>query len=414
MSSIFSFLTHFHSLKRWQIALIVFITALLAYGLTAHRFGGSGTTNYAYFDRLAYSFLQGNLSIDSPVKQDLTYYNGRWYVPFPPLPAILLLPWVALTGQEQVNAIAFSLLLGAANVMLTYLVLAAASTQGYSQLKQSSNLWLTVFFALGTMHWTMTLQGTVWFLAQIATYMFVALAVYLVLQNQHPLLVGLMLGLAMLGRPHVAFTGLLLLAIVWQKKKRLSNLLYHAVLIGLPMFIAVALLLVYNQARFDNWRDFGYQQQNIVSELADDLETYGQFNIHFIPRNARAMLWATPQYDESLAGWWPDKWGMSLFLTIPPLVYLFGLWPRHEVIWLMIGAWLTIALTLVPLLTYYNTGWWQFGYRFALDFMMPLWLLLAISWRQENLPKLFMALILLSIVINYRGAYWFALITGRI
>ena len=30
-----------------------------------------------------------------------------------------------------------------------------------------------------------------------------------------------------------------------------------------------------------------------------------------------------------------------------------------------------------PLLTYYNTGWWQFGYRFSLDFMMILLLLLA-------------------------------------
>jgi hypothetical protein len=59
---------------------------------------------------------------------------------------------------------------------------------------------------------------------------------------------------------------------------------------------------------------------------------------------------------------------MSLFLTTPALVYIFGARRRSAQV---LGAWLALILLLIPLVTYYNTGWWQFGYRFSLDFMAP-------------------------------------------
>ena len=71
------------------------------------------------------------------------------------------------------------------------------------------------------------------------------------------------------------------------------------------------------------------------------------------------------------------------------------------------------SLLLSLLLTYYNTGWWQFGYRLALDFMLPMMVLLAVGGR-GRIPLIMKALIIASIFINAWGAFWFAMITGRV
>jgi hypothetical protein len=70
------------------------------------------------------------------------------------------------------------------------------------------------------------------------------------------------------------------------------------------------------------------------------------------------------------------------------------------------GAWLALGLLLIPLVSYYNTGWWQFGYRFSLDFMTPVLVLLAIG-AGERVGWPLRLLILVGIGVNAWGAWWF-------
>ena len=106
------------------------------------------------------------------------------------------------------------------------------------------------------------------------------------------------------------------------------------------------LALVQPSARFEDPLDFGYTTQNIQSILQEDLDTYGQFNVYFAPRNLRALLWAPPELDGEgeLPGFWPNRQGMSIFLTTP--VFLFLLW-RGRNSWLYYGALVSLALILV-------------------------------------------------------------------
>jgi hypothetical protein len=72
----------------------------------------------------------------------------------------------------------------------------------------------------------------------------------------------------------------------------------------------------------------------------------------------------------------------------------------------MAGAWAALGCTVIVLLSYYNTGATQFGYRFSLDFMPEVVVLLAcalarISW-------LMRVLIILGVAINAYGVAWFA------
>jgi hypothetical protein len=170
----------------------------------------------------------------------------------------------------------------------------------------------------------------------------------------------------------------------------------------LPIAFAVAGLFVYNWARFADPFDFGYLRENVAEKLVPDLRTYGQFNLRYLPKNFWAMLLAGPRWNDETRFFEPDGEGMSLLLTTPALLYLARARRRDP---LTGGAWLALFLLLIPLLLYYNTGWWQFGYRFSLDFMLPVMVLLAssagrrVSWALRSL-------ILIGISVNAWGVWW--------
>ncbi len=404
--------TQFH----WSSHLLVLVVSFLIYwGIAEYILAGTFENAFAYFDKLAAAFLRGELFIQSAIKADLTFYGLKWYVPFPPLPALLLVPYMWWTGAQAADAVLFSLILGAVNVVLVYGMLVALVDRRLANIGRSDVIWLTVLFGLGSVHLYMAMQGSVWFLAQLATFTFATLAVWLAVSRRHPLWIGLALAIAMLGRPHIALLGPLLLAIWWfdrDPSAGYSDLIKQAVWIILPLLLAVGSLLWYNFARFEDPLDFGYTAQNVDPFLEDDLETYGQFNLYFVPRNLKALLWATPELngEGELPGFWPNRQGMSIFLTTP--AFLFLLWQGRRD-WLYAGALISLGLLLVPLLTYYNTGWWQFGYRFSLDFMMILMLLLAVT-AKGNLSWLFKTLVVLGVLINFWGMVWFGVITGTV
>lgn len=96
------------------LALGVFATALLIYWLSAHAMGRVSSPQMAYFDHLAVAFSRGQLHLENPpATHDLDNHDGRWYVPFPPLPALLMLPWAALCGLQAINTVSFSVGMGA-------------------------------------------------------------------------------------------------------------------------------------------------------------------------------------------------------------------------------------------------------------------------------------------------------------
>jgi hypothetical protein len=73
--------------------------------------------------------------------------------------------------------------------------------------------------------------------------------------------------------------------------------------------------------------------------------------------------------------------------------------PLHRPLWLCVAA---VAL---PSLLYQNSGWLQFGYRFSLDYLVLVILLLAVGGRP--LTRTVKALIIAGIVINLFGAITF-------
>jgi hypothetical protein len=395
-----------------RVPVLIFLLALMAYWGAAQLFQQTDTPDVAYFNHLAAAFLEGQLHLANPPStHDLTFHAGRWYVPFPPLPALLMMPWIALRSLPALNTTFFCAFFGALNVTLVFLLLNALAQRGQLSLSRSGMLWLTALFGLGSVHWYMATIGSVWFVAQICTVTFVALAVWAAAATGSPWWTGTALACALLARPNVLLTWPLLLGIAASHLTAEPSLSWRlpwralsgwSVRSAVPIALAVGLLLIYNAARFGHPLDFGYLNENVAEALAPSLQTYGQFNLRYLPKNVWAMWLAGPQWQAEQNFWQPNPEGMSLLLTTPALIYLVRARGRSL---LIAGGWVALLLLMIPLLLYYNTGWWQFGYRFSLDFMVPVVVLLAvaagtrISWPMR-------LLILAGIVVNAYGLYW--------
>jgi len=392
----------------WLRTLLVFLAALAVYAGSAQivqRF----RPGQAYFPALAAAFLDGRLHLANPRDvHDLTEHNGRWYVPFPPLPALLMLPWVAFAGAKATNPVWFSIVFSAVSVAAVDRLLHELARRGWIALRGGGRLWLTALFAVGCVNWYVSLHGAVWQMGQVCTLVFIALAAWLAAAYASPWPTATALALALLGRPNVIFIWPLLAGIAAQRFRDAEGRLDRGRWLRwcacscVPLALSVGALLWYNRARFENPLDFGYARQNVDVSLRERIAHHGLFSLHYVPTNARVMFAGLPKWQPQRPWLRPDDVGMSIFLTTPALVYLVLARRRDP---LTLGAWLAAGLLLAPLLTYYNTGWMQFGYRFLLDLILPLVVLLAIAARQR-VSWLMRTLILLGVVVNAWGVLW--------
>src|SRR6185312_7639469 len=91
--------------------------------------------------------------------------------------------------------------------------------------------------------------------------------------------------------------------------------------------------------------------------------------------------------------------GLAIWVTTPALLLI--LWPKQKPA-IHRALWITVACVAAPSLFYMNSGWVQFGYRFSLDYMVFLVVLLAIGGRPIS-----RVLIAACIAINLFGAVTF-------
>lgn len=141
---------------------------------------------------------------------------------------------------------------------------------------------------------------------------------------------------------------------------------------------------------------------NVNVFISGNLHTYGQFNPHFILTNLRYMLLEPPRLVSHSPYLSFSPLGTGIFWTTPPLVCAFPAFRHKEHRWLAAALLASCLLPMAFVLMYFNTGWYQFGYRFLLDFL-PFALLLAIlgmqavpGWREK-------LLIVLSVAMNVWG-----------
>ena len=333
----------------------------------------------------------------------------RYFMSFPPGPSVMMMPLAAVWGY-QVNDVLFTIFFAALNVMLIYILLRKLSVGGRSGRGRDENLWLTALFGFGTVHlWTAVL-GQVWFTALIVGVTFALLYILCAIDAKYPFWAGLFLAIGFATRTPLVFTAVFFFAFVffpggkWRREdwpdafKKLALFCAPCLVIGLG-------LLWMNSIRFDSLTEFGHTY--LAAGGLGRIQKYGLFNIHFLSKNLSAMLTLLPRFQPDAPYIIVSKHGMSMLLSTPVFVYLFMPEPREsqqDRFWYRL-LWVTVATTAVPVLFYQNTGYAQYGFRFALDFLPYLILILAVGRRP--LSRLFKLLVLVGILVNAFGAVTF-------
>jgi hypothetical protein len=394
--------------QKYLLPLLVFVGFFLFYRTTALAVGHVNTPGKSYFDQLAYAFLDGRMYLENPSStMDLTLFKDNWYLAFPPLAAILMIPLAMIYGSAGFSTVTFTIFFAAINVALVFEMLQLLSERGWTKLRTIDNFWLVILFALGSIHWYMSLVGKVWYISRLLALTFMLLAAVLALKRRSPWLIGLAVGLAMGARPNPILIWPFLLGIYWQDlhdakifhiKKVITWTLANAV----PILGAIAGLLWYNWLRFGNWLDFGYATMN-VGVNSETLRVYGQFNPAFIPLNLYYMWVSLPHIgNDCYNRLVPNPQGISILLTTPPILYLLKSYRRS--IWVA-GAWFALLLQVVLLSM--HTGYaWEFGYRYLMDFIIPVLALIALA-AGNRVSWFLRVLILLGVLVNLWGVLWY-------
>ena len=389
-----------------SIWLCVFIISLQF----AQWFGKWYTPNGNYFNYLAFSFLHGKLFlINPPATGDLISFNGHWFVAYPPFPAILMLPFIAIGGIKAFNTTTFSLAIAALATVTIYLILTQLIQLRWIKLSRSGAIWLTALLPFGTVYWYLSLDSRGWMLSQVVAVLFCALAFLSALKKNSPWIVGICLAAAILSRPNLFTLWPALPAITIQlnlkeEKVNWKNIFRWSTLSAIPVIIGIGFLLSYNFLRFGNFFDFGYATVNGASWITQGAQKYGVFSIHFISYNLYWMFLAPPPLSAECGYYLTRGWGMSMFATMPAIIYVFR---RLKISWWTLGCWCSILLSILVLSMYSNNGALQYGYRYMLDFTVPIIMLIA-SNAGERISAPLKTLIIASIFINYYGTIsWF-------
>ena len=377
-------------MKKIYIALIIFAAALLVYSFFAER----GFQHRNYFAPLANSFLHGRLDVEpKPWLNELVPVEGKYYVVYPPAPALVLLPFAAVFGQN-LNQIWPSVLLAAFSVSIFYLTVAKFAKRDWVAIL------ITALFAFGTNFFFTALTGTSWYFAHIATVFFLSLSL-LCATSKKPFLTGLFLGLAFLSRlPTIlAFPVLAFLVLNREKREDWLGVLTQFVF---PVLFAIIIFGLYNFFRFGNFFETGYSL--IPGVLQEPWYNKGIFNFEYIPRHLKIIFLELPKFSPKFPYFLPSSYGMALWLTTPALLLIALNKRTQAVLWFL----LSIFLIAIPSLVHGTIGFTQFGYRFSLDYILLFLILLIpiferIGWRLASIFAI------LSIVINLWVAILFKL-----
>jgi hypothetical protein len=432
---------------------------------------------YNHFVWQAVAFLHGQVAIEWPVDGAYgTGYGNGWMqdvyplrevtgdptttgalLPFPPLPAIMLLPFAAIWGLAT-DIRAVSVLFGAIDVGIAWWAL------GRLAVSRRVRLATTGFFAFGTVFWYAAQLGTTWFFAHVVAVTLVLLAIGVALGadpgadveagdgtppsrlggsvrkalrlrfevlDRRQLLAGLLFGIACTARLTIVF-GAPFFVLVGGG----GSWLRRSVSAGIGAAIPVVALLAYNLATTGHilhpGYDFQYQLEANGYPGLDYHADWGIEDARYLLQNLQIMFLSTPAFfpdhvptalgggrelcvaadavrglfDTSCPIAMPRDIGMSIVLTSPAYLLAVPAFVRHRSR-LVAGSFLAVVAIALVNLMHFSQGWVQFGYRFSNDFVAFALPLVAVGMhRRGGVGLLAFWLIAASVAINLWGVIW--------
>jgi hypothetical protein len=428
---------------------------------------------YDHFVWQAAAFLEGQVAIRYPV-EGIVGVSGNAYfqdvlpiatsdgvprglLPFPPLPALLLLPFVALWGLATDDQALFTIL-AAIDVAVCWWML------GRLDVSRLIRVGGTVFLALGTVFWFTAQLTTTWYQAHIVAVGLTLLAIGLAVGadpgsadesapgevgdgeaahdgpfalDYRQFAAGILFGLACTARLTVVFAAPFFLFVGsgggWRRRGWSAGLGAALPVLALVLYNLVTTGHIFHPAydylytlEANGYPTLGYHPEWAVEDP------------RYIPQNLGIALFGLPDvlptalpdslaiepahvclepgaarglFDVSCPLAVPRDTGMSVLLTSPAYLLAIPVLRRRPWSRLVTGAVLAIGAVSVVNLMHFSQGWVQFGYRFSND-VAPFALLLVVLGAERLVRRyawglpLAAGLLVLSIGINLWGVLW--------
>lgn len=381
--------------KIFFIAILIFLSTFLIYFLS-NPFPPQRFKHHVY---LADAFLHGRLDIQNfpNYYHEIVKFNHKFYIPFPPSPAVLLMPIILIFGTSFKQQY-LSMLIGAINSFLIWFL--------FKEYKFQKRIILTLFYSFGTVAWYSAVIGTTWYYALTCGNFFLLLSLIFFLRKKQFFYSGFFLGLASLSHHPILLGVIFFLPYLLKRKKNLFKFM-------LGLIVILFLQLIYNYLRFGNIFQEGYllvfqtylhssYPYSIFQVWFSNYKFYGYLNPRYIPAHLATLFLILPKKIKNFPFLEPSPYGMSVFLTSPLFIYLAKANYKKKIVQnsllAVIGIFLLISF-------HYMQGWVQFGYRYLIDFLPFLMIILA-DGLSEKATFWTKFLLLFSILSNYFGIYW--------
>lgn len=374
---------------------------LLIYVLLHDLLGGTllAHSQWDSYTLQALAWRRGELGLgrDYPWLE-LAVYGGNWYVSFPPLPSLIMLPLTFLFGESTPNNLVV-LLYAMATAAAAYFCLCRLGT------RPASAAFLSLFYVMGCNMMWMSTSGGVWFQAQALNMLLLTLCIPAALNGNPALAYGLA-ALAVGCRPFSACAFLPLLLYFYQAERAKGRSPLQALLGQLPSLLPAALIggsyMWYNWARFGSLLEFGH---NYLPEFTQAEK--GQFHLSYLLQNLKNILLRPVALAPGGRLSFPYFDGFLFYIAnplyIPLAIRAICDIRNRRMNGLRLCLILAILLELLLLCSHKTFGGWQFGARYTVD-MLPMalaYLLLGGPWEPRFYEK---AIGLFAIAFNLYGA----------
>ncbi len=329
-----------------------------------------GASNWNSYEIQADSWLKGRLDIDNRTYLELAIFQEKYYVSFPPFPSVVMLPFIAILGLGNVPNNLIMFVVATMTVILAYRILRKFETS------EVNSILISLSMVAGSSILALSLNGGVWFVAQLFNLFLCTLAVKYLLEGKKAR-TYFCLALAVGCRP---FSAVYLIAsflyfLIKDREFGFVKAVCKNLLPLLPMIIVALIYMGYNYARFGNPLEFGH---NYLPEFTSGGEgNYGQFSLNYLWPNLKETFLPRIIFDERLN----IRFSMPfMFLIANPLT----------LVWIIDGIkklikckkinlyrlifFLAIVANILLICLHKTLGGWQFGARYLCD-LLPFCLL---------------------------------------
>lgn len=372
---------------------LVVSTLIIGLGIV-YYFTSGGDTPFNHFVLLADAFLKGKFYVEGiyPWIEKAPFDETRFFIVNPPMPAILLIPFVKIWGLSFPQQF-FAHIIGIGLSVSTFFL--------SLKIKKDDNklaIWSALLIGIGSIVWFLSTVGSVWYLGQITCALFLTLAIIEVLGKKRPVLLGFLLGATYLSRIHLALTFPVFAYLLWKEnKKKIMPL----ILFSIPILIFVGFDFFYNFSRYGTIFNKGYFL--IPGTQNEPWFAKGIMHPSYIIEDIKIAFLAMPKIISEFPYIRPSWAGMAIWLTTPAFVFAF--WAGNKQIVKLF--WLSIAIVFLIVGLHGGTGFAQFGYRFAVDFYPFLTYLTISGVANQKGPKWYhWFLLIIGILVNLWGVIW--------